>query len=451
MVASMTEITAQTALHLRRVIARKQVEHRIPGIVAGVGRDGRLMWCEGVGAADLARPDDAPTADTQFLIASNTKTFTAVLVMALRDEGKVDLDDTVDVHIPESKHGGITIRQLLAHVTGMQREPIGDIWDTLEYPDREQLVEGWNRAERILRPHHKWHYSNLGFAMLGEIVARLDRGEWAESLQARILDPLEMRRTTVGLAGNAAVGYYVPPFTDVPAVEPLLAIKATAPAGALASTVADLMKWGAFLADPVTEVLAPDTVEEMCQPQIVADLTSWRMAWGLGLMLLRDDDRVWVGHDGGMPGHITSLLVDRPSKTVATVLTNSTTSPDPSGTAMELGGYVVEHEPPTPDAWRPGTLVPDELMPLLGTWYSEGRPFTFRIRQGRLEARLDAMPATMPPSTFARIAEDLYRTESGRETGELLRVNRGPAGVVTHLNWATYRFTREPYAFGGWL
>jgi CubicO group peptidase (beta-lactamase class C family) len=447
----MTTLAPETVRHLHRVLAGKQSDHRIPGIVAGVARDGQLLWSEGVGAADLANPDQPPTTDTQFLIASNTKTFTAVLVMALRDEGKLSLDDTVETHIPESTHHGITIRQLLAHVTGMQREPVGDIWDTLVYPDRKELVAGWNEAERILRPHHKWHYSNLGFAMLGEIVARIEGREWAESLQARILDPLGMRRTTVGPTGKAAVGYYVPPFTDVATTEPLLEIKATAPAGALASTVEDLARWGAFLAEADPEILSPDTLEEMCQPQIVADLTGWRMAWGLGLMLMRDGDRMWVGHDGGMPGHITSLLVHRASKTVTTVLTNSTSTPDPSGMAMQLGGYVVEHEPPEPEVWRPGSAVPEELVPLLGTWFSEGRPFTFSVRQGRLEARLDAAPATMKPSVFVAVGVDLYRTESGRETGELLRINRDAAGAVTHLNWATYRFTREPLAFGEWL
>ena len=60
-------------------------------------------------------------------------------------------------------------------------------------------------------------------------------------------------------------------------------------------------------------------------------------------------------------------------------------------------------------------------------------------------------PASRPPSVFARVDDDLYRTESGREMGEMLRVTRDGTGTVTRLNWATYRFTREPLAFGEWL
>ncbi len=447
----MAELTEHSQQALRRILLERQSKHRVPGLYGGVMRDGGLLWGAGAGSADLGEPASAPTDDTQFLIASITKTFTAVLVMALRDEGKLSLDDTVDIHIPESKHTGITIRQMLSHVTGMQREPVGDIWDTLTYPDRTQLVEGWSQADRILKPHHRWHYSNLVYAMLGEVVTRLDGRDWAESLQARILDPLGMRRTTVGFSGDHATGYYVPPFSDVPVAEPVLDILALASAGALASTPRDLATWAAFLADPTSEVLSPDTVDEMCQPQTMADLETWQLAWGLGFMLLRTGDRVLVGHTGGMPGHITGLFVERQAKTAGIALMNSTSAPDPAALAAELAAYVMDNEPADPELWVPGTEVPAELRGVLGRWYSEGQPFTFSVRQGRLEARGEAAPQHKPPSVFVKVADDLYRTESGRETGELLRLTRDESGAVTKMNWATYLVTREPYAFGEWL
>lgn len=447
----MSDISELSTRRLQSTLVQRQAKHRVTGIAAGVARAGALLWSGAVGTADLTRPDQAPDEDTQFLIASNTKVFTAVLVMALRDEGKLGLDDDVARHVPQSAHSGITIRQMLSHVSGMQREPVGDVWDTLVYPDADQLIEGWNAADRILKPHHKWHYSNLAFSVLGEVVSRLDGRSWAESLQARILDPLELRRTTVGFAGTHAVGYYVPPFTDVPVVEPVVDISAMAPAGALASTVRDLATWGSFLAEPVSEVLSPDTVEEMCQPQIMADLDKWQLAWGLGVGLYRDGDRIWAGHTGGMPGHISGLFVQRQSKVVGIALMSSSPAPDPAALAVELGSYVLDHEPSTPEPWHPGTRVPLEYVDLLGRWFSEGSAFTFSVRQGRLEARLDAAPEHAPPSVFVKLETDVYRTESGRETGELLRISRDDDGAITHLNWATYRFTREPLAFGEWL
>ncbi|HET7172714.1 MAG TPA: serine hydrolase domain-containing protein [Nocardioidaceae bacterium] len=447
----MSELSPATETALHRVVAARQSEGRVPGIAAGVVRDGRLAWTGGVGAADLAEPGRRPDEDTQFLIASNTKTFTAVLVMQLRDEGRLDLDDPLERHIPESTHGGVTIRQLLAHVSGMQREPVGDVWETLTYPDRVALVAGWNEAERILRPHYRWHYSNLCYSMLGEVVARLDGREWVDSLRARILEPLGMNRTTLGLVPPCARGYYVPPFSDVPVVEPVLDIDAMAAAGGLASTVADLATWTSFVADPVAEVLSPDTVDEMCQPQIMADLETWQAAWGLGFMLQRSGDRVWVGHTGGMPGHITGVFTQRKAKAAAIVLMNSSGTVDPAAFAIELGGLSLDRDPSEPEAWTAGTGVPPELAGVLGIWYSEGQPYVFSVRAGRLEARAANAPAQLPPSVFVPEGEDRYRTQSGRETGELLRITRAADGTVAKMNWATYLVTREPLAFGEWL
>ncbi|MEJ7691280.1 MAG: serine hydrolase domain-containing protein [Nocardioidaceae bacterium] len=436
---------------LRRILLERQVTHRVPGIYAAVVRDGNQLWAEGVGVADLGDPDLAPDADTQFLIASISKTFTAVLVMALRDEGKLSLDDPIETVIPETTHEGITIRQMLSHVTGMQREPVGDVWDTLTYPDRHRLVDGWNEAEKILKPHHRWHYSNLVYSMLGEVVARIDGRDWFDCLKARVLDPLGMTRTTLGVEPPHSAAYYVPPYSDVPVHEPMLDIAAMAPAGGLASTADDLATWAAFLATPTDEVLSSDTLDEMCQPQIMADLEKWQLAWGLGVMLLRADDRLYVGHTGGMPGQVTGLFVHRPTTTAGLVLMNSTSAPDPAAVVGELISYVIDHEPAEPELWRAGAEVPEEYRSLLGRWFSEGQPITFSVRKGRLEARAEAAPAHKPSSVFVKVADDLYRTESGRETGELLRITRDDAGDVVKMNWATYLVTREPFAFGEWL
>ncbi|MDX6241485.1 MAG: hypothetical protein QOG10_6309 [Kribbellaceae bacterium] len=447
----MTEIAAKTQSELARILADRQATGRVPGIVGAVARRGALAWSDGVGAADLDAPGSPPTADSQFLIASQSKTLTAVAIMALRDEGKLSLDDPVEKFIGESTHRGITVRQMLSHISGMQREPVGDVWDQMKFPDRDQLVTGWNEAERIGKPHHRWHYSNLVYSILGEIVARLDNTSWLKSIQARILDPLEMRRTTLGLSGNAVTGYYVPPFSDVPVKEPVLNIGAMAACGGLASTAADLAKWAMFLADPVDEVLSKDTIEEMCQPQIMADVDRWQLGFGLGFMLLRLGERVFVGHTGGMPGHITGTFVHRPSGTAGIALMNTTSAPDPAGLATDLIVKVLDEDPLPPEPWIPGTSVPAELVGVLGTWFSEGNPFVFSVKGGKLQAKAPAAPAHKPPAEFVKLSEDLYRTESGREVGELLRITRDASGVPVKLHWATYLCTREPLAFGEWL
>ena len=444
----MTAFRPDTAAELERIARDRQREHRLPGLIAGVARDGELAWHLGVGAADLADLDTPPGPDDQFPIASNTKTFTAVLVMQLRDEGRLDLDDPIDKHLPTITHGAVTIRSMLAHVSGMQREPVGDVWETLVNPDREQLLAGFNEAERVHRPHHVFHYSNLAFSVLGELVAQLDGREWLDSLRARLLEPLGLTRTTLTPTEPVVGGYFVPPYSDVPVPEPRIDLKALAPCGGLYSTANDLARWSAFVADPPADVLDPDTLEEMLQPQILMDTLRWGGAFGLGFMLQRSGDRVYAGHTGGFPGSISGVFTDRTARTGALVLMNSSVAPDPAAFALELADTVTDREPRVEPAWRPGTDVPGELAELLGVWFSEGAAFTFSVREGTLEARAQKAPGHQPPAVFERVAADLYRTVSGRERGELLRLTRDADGRVSRMNWATYLVTREPLAFG---
>ena len=444
----MSTLPDDSVRHLHRAALHQQREGRVPGLATAVARDRELLWFAGIGTTRVGS-SETPGPDDQYLIGSNTKTFTAVMLMQLRDEGRLTLDDLLADHVPGVGHP-VTVRQALAHVSGMQREPLGDVWDTLEQPDAASLVRGFAEAERVGRPHTRWHYSNLAYAVLGQVVEKLDGRPWAESLDERLLRPLEMGRTTVGFVDDDHVtGYFVPPFHDVPREEPVLDLRAMTPVGGLASTPRDLARWSAFVASPPDEILSPDTLEEMCQPQVLLDTEGWNGGMGLGLFVHRTESgRTWVGHSGGMPGHLTALLTHRESRTGGIVLMNNTAGPDPTALALRLADQVVEDLPVEDEPWRPGTSVPEELAGLLGRWYSEGHGFTFSVRDGRLEARQDGAPPGRPPSVFVPEAPDRLRTESGRERGELLRVTRDAAGAVDRLHWATYLFTREPLGFG---
>lgn len=441
-------VATETAHDLTQIAARHQREHRVPGLLAAVAVKGDVRWHRGIGSADLTEPGVPHDLDTHLLVASNTKTFTAVMIMQLRDEGRLRLTDTVDQHIPGTRHENVTIRQLLSHLTGMQREPVGDVWDTMVFPDRAELVRGWDEAERILPEGAYWHYSNLGYAILGEIVARLDGRDWGESLQQRLLTPLGLKRTGLEGRGRQAGRYYVPPYTDVPVDEPLMEKSAMSAAGSIWSTGADMASWHRFLADPDPQVLSPDTVDEMCQPHGFADPHGWTAAYGLGFQIVRHEGRTWVGHTGGLPGSITGFFTDRDTGTTGIACMNASVAGSPALLAVTLGTSLLTHEPPVPEPWTPGTSVPDAYAPLLGVWFSEGSAFTFSVRDGHLEARLNADAADAPPSVFEQVEPDVFTTTSGRERGERLIVRRRDDGSVRQLNWATYRFTREPLAFG---
>ena len=419
---------------------------RLPSLSAAVFRAGELVWSDAVGLGDVEQRIEV-TADTQYAVASITKTFTAAALLQLRDEGKLDLEDPLSRHLPEAAHGTPTLRRMLSHASGLQREPPGEIWETLEFPDEEELLRGLEEAEQVVPPAAAWHYSNLAYALLGHVVARVSGVPFRDYIQERLAGPLGLERTTWGPTPPAALQYFVEPYSDAVRREPELELGGKGGESGLCSTVGDLARWGSFLCEPDESLLAPASVALMHEVQIMAE-PDWGLGWGLGIELWRRGERIFGGHTGGFPGFISILVYSRRERIGAVLLTNSGRWPKAAETGLSLVGAALEELTPPPDPWVPEEPPPAEIVPLLGRWWSEGREAIFSWRGGRLEARLVAAPPGREPSVFEPDGEDRFRTVSGDERGELLRVVRGEDGEVAKLYWATYPFTRTPDTFG---
>jgi CubicO group peptidase (beta-lactamase class C family) len=430
----------------RRLVLEAQSAGRLPSLSAAVFRAGELVWSDAVGLGDVEQRIEV-TADTQYAVASITKTFTAAALLQLRDEGKLDLEDPLSRHLPEAAHGTPTLRRMLSHASGLQREPPGEIWETLEFPDEEELLRGLQEAERVLPPAAAWHYSNLAYALLGHVVARVSGVPFRDYAQERLVGPLGLERTTWGPTPPAALPYFVEPYSDTVRREPELELGGKGGESGLYSTVGDLARWGAFLCDPDESVLAESSVSEMHDLQVMAE-ADWTLGWGLGIELWRRGDRIFGGHTGGFPGFLSILLYSRRERIGAVLLANTSRWAKLSATGLDLAEAALEELPPELEPWAPEEPPPDEILPLLGRWWSEGDEVIFGWRRGKLEARLAAAPPEREPSVFEPEGEDRFRTVSGRERGELLRVVRDDAGGVVRLYWATYPFTRAPEIFG---
>lgn len=430
---------------LERQVRQSQSQWHSPAVSAGIVRDGVLVWSTHVGSARLD-PITAPTDDTQYMIGSITKTFTAVLVMALRDAGRLSLDDRLEKYLPQTRHGAITIRQLLSHASGLQREPAGRIWENLEAPDQERLLRELEEAEQVLPVHFAFHYSNLAFALLGQIVEQVEGRPWRDVVTERILSPLGMKNTGLDPDDSSrALGYQVHPHTGVATLEPAFAQRAMAPLGGLWSTVADMGRYAAFVADPTDEVLSPDSLDEMCRPVIMTDVEGWARAYGLGYDLQRTGERVLVGHGGAMPGFLAGLRVRRQDQVGAVVFANSTAGAETVVLAGQLVNAVLDAEPAYPLVWSPSRPQPD-LDGILGSWWTEGEEIVFEVRDNVLWSRI---PGGLPiaDTRFAKESGGRFRAVAGRERGELLEITRGPGGDVERMHFATYALTRTPTAF----
>jgi CubicO group peptidase (beta-lactamase class C family) len=324
---------------LAAVIAGVLHRHPAGGLAVGVvGRDG-LEFFEGSGVADAARGTPI-TQHTVFRIGSISKTFTAIAVLQLRDRGLVDLDDPVGEHLrsyrlapARTSFPPTTIRHLLTHTGGIgEFRGLADLFRPtigLALPrDRPapSLADYYRGELRVeVEPGTKWAYANHGFATLGQLVEDVSGEPFASYMRGHIFGPLGMDSTdfvrTDRIQDHLATGYAL-------RKQGLKAVKdreiAVQPAGSVFSTTADMARYAAALlgGDGGHEpFLPPEMLAEMFEPQYQPDP---RLP-GIGLSFLRGDlgGHRTVGHDGGWPGFISTMVVAPDDGLAALAFTNA--------------------------------------------------------------------------------------------------------------------------------
>ncbi|HEX2073132.1 MAG TPA: serine hydrolase domain-containing protein [Geodermatophilus sp.] len=420
-------VLPSTARTLLARTARVQRDGRAPSLVAGVVRDGGLVWSAGRGAVA------EPHTDVQYRLGSISKTVTAVAVLRLRDEGRLDLDDPLDRHVPGTPLGERTVGQLLSHLAGAAAESPGGWWER---------VPGGSLGELALADEHvvlgaarRFHYSNLGFGLLGELVARLRGRPWEDAVHGEVLAPLGMTRTTPRPQPPAAAGSAVHPWADVVLPEPEHDAGVMAAAGQLWAPLADLARFAVFLLGDTGDVLDPGTLEEMAVPAGVDSSAPGWAAYGLGLQVLRLDGRTLTGHGGSMPGFLAGVFVDREEGAGAVSLANATSGPEP--VVFGLLADLRAAEPRIVEPWTPSP--PPVPLDRLGVWFWGPAPHVLRALPGDL-LHLGPLPGRAGrASRFARRDDGTWVGLDGYYAGEPLRL------ADDHLDLGTFVFTRTPY------
>ncbi|WP_328999134.1 beta-lactamase family protein [Kribbella sp. NBC_00709] len=428
-------LRSETAAALYAEIATAQSEWKLPSVNAGVVRYGDLVWTGSRGRFATA-DGGAPGPDVQYRIGSITKTLTAILVLQCRDDGLLSLNDAVGKHLPGIAFGDRTIRHLLAHSGGMNAEPEGPWWERNPGVSFDELTAAMDESQAVGPADRRHHYSNLGYGLLGELVARLRSRPWIELVQTRILDPLGMQRTTYFPSTPAAEGFSVHPFSGQLVPEPSYDSGAMAPAGQLWSTIEDLARYATFWIDPVNEVLSRDTVEEMAAPVASDPREGLTASYGLGLRLIAADPHLLIGHTGSMPGFLAGLFVDRVRRVGAVTLGNATYGRVAS-LPPDLVRVLTTYEPPVAQEWVPEPSLA-QGTDLLGHWYWGNTPLTISVSAGILQLS-GGLTSRISP-----VAPDLYQGRDGYLAGETLHVIRS-GDEVSHLNVATFVLTRTPY------
>jgi CubicO group peptidase (beta-lactamase class C family) len=432
-------VSETTARHLDARMAEEQAERRLPSLVAALARDGRTVWHGAVGEVE-GRP---PTTDTQYRIGSITKTLVAVEVLRLRDEGLLGLNDPVAGELPEAPAAHATIAQLLSHTSGLQAETHGPWWERTPGVDWPTLAAS-HRHDAAPLPHgRRHHYSNVGYAVLGQLISQLRGRPWDEVIRHELLEPLGMKRTTTRPAPPAAPGLAVHPFADAVLPEPEHDAVAMGPAGQLWCSLTDLARWAAFLGGDTAGLLSDATLEELGRPIAIDDRPGqpWTTAHGLGVQVHNFGGRRFIGHGGSMPGFLAAVRVDVRSGDGAVVMANTTAGLGPD-LIIDLLDLLAKHEPRPAPRWRAGEIDPSALE-LAGVWFWGPTPLLLRVRAGELE--LGPMQGPGRASRFRPVGDGTWRGLDAYYAGERLAVVRRDDGTIDHLDLGSFVLTREPY------
>ncbi len=429
--------------------AAEQADHRLPSLAAGLARRGALVWSGGRGRIDGAN-GPVPDADVQYRAGSITKTFVAVAVLRLRDEGKLDLSDPVGQYLDAADVSHLTVGQLLSQTSGLRAETSGPWWERTPGSSYEALTEGSLGPDaRRLRPGRQFHYSNVGFALLGQVVTKVHGRPWHDVVADELLTPLGMTRTTTRPQMPHATGFAVHPHADLLLPEPEHDAMAMAPAGQLWTTVADLARWAGFLAGQGPGgLLSAASLAEMREPIGIDDTAGqpWAQGYGLGLQLWNEGGRRSHGHTGSMPGFVGILKIDTASGDAAIALCNSTSGFGVSSFAADLLRILAENDPQVRPEWI-ATGVADDVLGLVGTWY--WGPSAFLVNMvggtdgGELEFRVGRSGERA--FRFRRNGDGQWIGLDGYFAGELLRPVPGSDGRIVALDLASHTYTRTPY------
>ncbi len=402
---------------LGELIANLMEKHQVPGVAVGVLNNGEVTSA-GYGITNVEHPLDV-TADTLFQVGSISKTVTATMIMMLVEQGKIDLDATLQSYLPDFKvkdktaASQATIRHLLTHTSGW----VGDVFeDTGEGDDASAKYMALMAEIDQLAPIGTiWSYNNANFYLLGHLIETILGESFKTAVHRMVFDPLGMSHTYLSPADvithRFAVGHLIVD-GEVKVGRPWALPRAVYPVGGIVTCVADLLKYAQFhMGDGKTaegqRLLSPESLSLMQQEQF--EIGGGDQAIGLSWFI---NDRAgvrFISHGGGTKGQVSRLVI-APSRNFAfAIFTNG----DEGGNITEdTTRWALKHylDVAVTDP-EPIMTGEENLGEYLGRFSRPYADITFTIENGQLNGQViykqgfpnrDVPPSPPPPpATFA--------------------------------------------------
>lgn len=298
---------------IEKMIAEEMEKNSVPGLAVAIAKDGRIVYAKGLGYADVE--NKVPfTAQTVSRTGSISKTFTALAVMQLVEQGKINLDAEVQTYVPSfpKKQSPITVRQLLGHLTGIRHYKGAEFLSATHYNDVESALTIFKDDPLLHEPGAKMSYTTYGYNLLSRVVEAASGERFGDYLQNHIINPLGLKQTYLDeprrLILQRARSYTKT--KDQPLENAAYVDQSNKwGGGGLLSTVEDLIKYAASY--DTDKLAKPETIKLMFTSQKTNDgkPTGYGMGWAVAL----DQGKRRIEHSGGSMG-ATSILTKYPEQ-----------------------------------------------------------------------------------------------------------------------------------------
>jgi CubicO group peptidase (beta-lactamase class C family) len=308
--------SAPEASELDTFIARYMQAMNAPGMTLALARREGAPRVATYGFADR-ESQEAVTPDHLFQVGSITKSFVALTCLQLHDEGKLDLERPILEYLPwlpiVAKQGAITPHHLLTHTSGLPNALVF------------LMSDPGARYVQAYRPGEHFHYCNLGYCILGHLIARIDERPWSESVRRRIFEPVGMKASYAVIGGDTQRRMprsYLPKFDDrlnprLGEVAPTGYLIFDNAAGSVTSTPGDMILYTQMLMKGGSGVVSKDSFARFTKPYVDAPELGPTSKYGYGIGVDHLDGHLILRHTGGMASFMSSITVDLESGVAA--------------------------------------------------------------------------------------------------------------------------------------
>ncbi|HEY7422706.1 MAG TPA: serine hydrolase [Gemmataceae bacterium] len=387
------------AERLSKFIEREVRVKKLPAVSVALVDDQSIVWARGFGFADPKTKAPA-TAETVYRVGSVSKLFTDLAIMQLVERGVLDLDAPITKYLPDFKPDNlfekpITLRQMMAHRSGLVREPpVGNYFDPTG-PSLTKTVESLNKTRLVYKPETKTKYSNAAIATVGFVLEHTQKQPFARYLWRALLDPLGMKHSSFEPNPDitkdlAKAIMWTDPGREFPAPTFELGM---APAGSMYTNVLDL---GRFLSvlfaggkGPHGQIVKPETLEQMWTLQFINkdDKKEEKEGFGLGFYLSELDGRKSIGHGGAVYGFATQLQALPKEKLGVVVVASRDVANGATNHIAEVAlkqMLAANDGKPLPAIEETTPIPTEKARKLAGRYKSGDKEFDLLERDGRL-------------------------------------------------------------------